>query len=115
MNKNTLFIVVALLCISVVLIGCGAKKEASPQAAIQKSEAMATVQQKADYLVGQAKAFYNSKQYNDAMSIAQYVISYVDANSQAAKGLIEKAKDALAAQAKQAAESMKKQFGNFGK
>lgn len=115
MRKAVVVFVITMVCGSLILAGCGAKKEASPGEAIKKSQSMATTQQKADYLIGQAKAFYNSKEYGDAMSIAQYVISYVDSNSQAAKSLIEKAKDSLAAQAKAAADNMKKQFAGFGK
>ena len=115
MRKTIVAFMITVICGSLIFAGCGAKKEASPGAAIQKSQSMATTQQKADYLIGQAKAFYNSKQYGDAMSIAQYVVSHVDSNSQAAKSLIEKAKDSLAAQAKVAADNMKKQFSGFGK
>ncbi len=115
MSRVLLTCVVIFLCGTFMLAGCGTKKEESPGAAIQKSQTFATDKQRADYLIGQAKAFYNSKQYNDAMSIAQYVISYVDSNSTAAKSIIEKARDQITAQAKQAAENMKKQFANFGK
>jgi hypothetical protein len=113
MKKMMVLAVVALLCAGLLAAGCGAKKEASSGAAIEKSQAMATVQQKADYLIAQAKAFYNSKQYNDAVTLAQYVVSRVDSNSASAKALLEKAKNELAAQAKAKMEEMKKKF-SFG-
>jgi hypothetical protein len=114
MNRIAVVAISFLLCAGLLAAGCGAKKEASSSAAIEKSQAMATIQQKADYLIGQAKAFYNSKQYNDAVTLAQYVLSRVDSNSSAAKSLLERAKNELAAQAKAKMEEMKKKF-SFGK
>lgn len=107
--------VVTLICASLVLIGCGAKKEVSGSAAIDKSKTMATVQQKVDYLAGQAKAFINSKEYDQAVSVAQYILSNLDSNSQQARSLLEQAKSDLAAQAKAKLEEVKKQFSGFGK
>ena len=115
MKKNVVLAIVAVLCVGVALIGCGAKKEASGSAAIQKSQAMATVQQKVDYLAGQAKAFINSKDYDQAVSVAQYILTNLDSNSKEARSLLEKAKSELTAQAKAKLEDVKKQFGNFGK
>jgi hypothetical protein len=34
------------------------------------------------------KAFYNSKEFNDAIAVAQHVITNLDANSQEAKKLL---------------------------
>ena len=113
--RKLLLIIVILLCVSIAVIGCGAKKEVSSNAAIEKSQALATVQQKVDYLAGQAKAFVNSKQYDQAVSVAQYILSNVDRNSLEAKSILEKAKTELAAQAKAKMEEMKKQFSGFGK
>jgi len=97
------------------LIGCGAPKEASSRDAINKAKVMATAQEKVDYLVGQTKAFINSKEYTQAISTAQYILSSVDRNSQEARSLLEKAKSDLSAQAKSAAKDVKKQLGSFGK
>lgn len=110
--KNVVFSTVALLCLSLVLVSC-AQKEASSSAAIQKSQTMATMQQKVDYLAGQAKAFINSKQYDQAVSTAQYILSSLDSNSQKARSLLDQAKNALAAQAKARLDETKKKFG-FG-
>ncbi|MCX5666665.1 MAG: hypothetical protein NT036_06505 [Candidatus Omnitrophica bacterium] len=109
--KNVVFTVAVLLCVSLVLVGCGANKEASSSAAIEKSQALATVQQKVDYLAGQAKAFINSKQYDQAVSTAQYILSNLDSNSQQARSLISQAKDALAIQAKAKVDEAKKKLG----
>ena len=115
MNRIFWVITAVLLCTGLVLAGCGAQKEASSSVAIDKAQVMATVQQKTDYLVGQARAFINSKQFDQAVSVAQYILSNVDSNSQEARSLLEKAKSQLTAQAKSAVESAKKQFGGFGK
>ena len=112
-------IVLSLIAFAVltglVISGCGSAKEASGRDAIDKSQVMTTIQQKTDYLVGQARAFVNSKQFDQAVSVAQYILSNVDSNSQEARSLLEKAKSQLTAQAKSAMENAKKQFGGFGK
>lgn len=88
-------------------LGC-VEKAASVNEAIQNSQAYKTVQEKVNYLVGQAQAFYNSKQYQDAVNVANYVLGKLDANSQAAKDLIEKAKSQLQAMAQQATGGLNK-------
>ncbi len=113
--RKLLVVVVALLCVSIAMIGCGAKKEVSGSAAIQQSQVMATVDEKVSYLSAQAKAFINSKEYDQAVSVAQYILSNVDRNSAEAKLLLEKAKTELTAQAKAKMEEVKKQFAGFGK
>lgn len=111
--KNALVTAAVLLCICAVLIGCGAPKESSSSAAIEKSQTLAGVQQKIDYLAGQAKAFINSKQYDQAVLTAQYILSNLDSNSQVASSLLEQAKNALAVQAKARLDEAKKKIG-FG-
>ena len=93
-----------VICLSLgMFLGAGcAKKSASASEAIQNSQALKTVQEKVDYLVQQADAFYNSKEFQQAVETAQYVLSNLDKNSQAAKDLIEKAKTQLQAAAKKA-------------
>lgn len=104
---------VLVLCLfgSLVLAGCGAKKAASGNEAIEVSKTLQTVQQKTDYLIGQAKAFYNSKDFQQAVNIAQYILSYVDKNSTEAQSLLEKAKAQLAALAQQKAQELTNKLG----
>ncbi len=91
--------------------GC-AKKSASASEAIKNSQTMGTVQEKVDYLIAQAKLFYNSKQYQDAVQAAQYVLNNIDRNSQAAKDMVEKATTQLKNYANKAASDMgNKLFG----
>lgn len=93
-------------------VGC-AKKSSSSNEAIQNSESLKTVQEKANYLIGQAQAFYNSKEYQKAIDTAQYVLNKLDNTSQAAKDLIEKAKSQLqAAAGKVVGDVQNKLLGN---
>ena len=115
MKKSFITIMALGLFFGLILTGCGAKKAESGSDAIKTAKTMETAQEKADYLVGQAKAFYNSKEFQDAVDVAQYILRYVDRDSQAAKDLLQKAKDALTAQAKSAVEDAKKKFSGFGK
>ncbi len=107
MRKIIACFAVLVLCASIGLAGCGEKKAASSQEAINASKAMQTVKEKADYLIGQANAFYNSKEFQQAIDVAQYVLTYVDKNSQDAQSLIEKAKNQLAALAQKKADELK--------
>ncbi len=115
MSKPILSVVCAILVLGLIVAGCGAKKAESSKAAIDQAKTMETVEQKVDYLVGQAKAFYNSKEFQGAIDIAQYILSYLDKDSQQAKDLLNKAKEALQAQAQKLAEDAKKGLADFGK
>ena len=74
---------------------------------------METTEQKADYLLKQANAFYNSKEFQEAVNTAQYILRYLDKDSQQAKDLLQKAKEALASAAKGAVEDVKQKFEGF--
>ncbi len=102
--------VMVCFVIALSLVGCAPAKAGSSQEAIQKSETLETVKQKTDYLINQAKAFYNTKQYQDVVTLTQYVIQKIDATSQEAKALLERSKTEMMAEMKKAAEEMKKQF-----
>lgn len=106
--KKFLAVVIALVLLtSIALVGCGAKKEASSKDAITKAQAMATVKEKVDYLAAQAQAFYNSKDFQSVIEVGQYILGYLDKESQTAKNLIMKAKEALAAEAQKAVDKVK--------
>ncbi|MBN3037947.1 MAG: hypothetical protein JW869_00855 [Candidatus Omnitrophica bacterium] len=115
MKKVFLGAICVALLFSFCFAGCGAKKAESSKAAIEQAKTMETVEQKADYLIGQAKAFYSSKEFQDAIDVAQYILRYLDKDSQEAKDLVNKAKDALAAQAQKVMEDAKKGLSEFGK
>jgi hypothetical protein len=109
MRKAVIFLIVSGIALSLIA-GC-TQKAASSKDAIATSKTMQTVQQKADYLIGQAKAFYNSKDFQQAIDIAQYVLANVDKDSVAAKDLIEKAKAELAKIGQQKLDEMKSKIG----
>ena len=115
MSKLFIVMLAGCLVVALTLAGCGEKKVASSNEAIQTAKSMETAQEKVDYLIGQAKAFYNSKEFQGAVDIAQYILRYVDKDSQAAKDLLEKAKNQLTAAAKGAVEDVKKGLSDFGK
>lgn len=103
MKKILLLGVVFCLGLSMLFSAGCTKKAASASEAIQNSQSMQTVQEKADYLIKQAEAFYSSKEFQEAIKAAQYVLSNLDKDSQQAKSLIEKAKAQLQAAAEKAA------------
>ena len=114
--KRYLSIIAAMAVVfSLALSGCGQQKAESSGAAINEAKAMETTEQKVDYLIGQAKAFYNSKDFQGAVDIAQYVLRYLDKDNQAAKDLIEKARAQIEALAKSAAQEAGSRLGSFGR
>ena len=115
MKKGLVCLLVVGLFISLVLAGCGSQKDGSSKEVIDKAKAMDTVKEKSDYLIAQAKAFYNSDDFQGAIDIAQNILQYIDKDSQVAKDLLQKAKDALTAKVQKAAEDAKGTLGGFGK
>ena len=111
---------VAAILIAVSLIGglavfgC-AKKAANSQEAIATAKGMKTVDEQVNYLVGQANSFVNSKNFDDAISTAKYVLSNLDSNSQAAKDIVTKATEEMKKAAMGAMGDMQKKMGSFGK
>ena len=113
MKKTLLLgIVICLSCGMLLSAGC-TKKSASVNETIQNSQSLKTIQEKADYLIKQAEAFYNSKQFQQAIETAQYVLNNLDNSSQQAKDLIEKAKAQLQAAAQKAVGDVSNKL--FGK
>lgn len=115
MRKILLLLFVLGLFSGLVFSGCAQQQKAeSSKEAIEIAKTMETVEQKADYLINQARAFYNSKEFQEAVNAAQYVLRYLDKDSQAAKDLLGKAKEALSSAAKAAADDVKKKLPGFG-
>ncbi|MDD5464950.1 MAG: hypothetical protein PHP73_01205 [Candidatus Omnitrophica bacterium] len=111
MEKLAVLMAVICLIFSIGVLGCGQQKASSVSEVIKTAETMPTVKAKVDYLIGQANAFYNSKEYQQVVDIANYILSKVDRNSQDARSLLEKAKTALSAAAKNAASDVTKGLG----
>jgi len=87
------------------------KKSKNGKEAISLSGTLENVDEKFDYLINQANAFYKSKQYQDVIDVAQYILTSVDKGSEEAKMLLEKAKTALSQAAKDAAMDVKNTMG----
>ncbi|MBN1871241.1 MAG: hypothetical protein JW800_01565 [Candidatus Omnitrophica bacterium] len=111
MKKHMVVLMCMFLVAGFMLAGCGAKKAESSKAAIDISKGMKTTEEKVDYLIGQAKAFYNSKEFQNAVDTAQYVLRYLDRESVEAANLFKQAKKALEAEAQGALENIKKSLG----
>lgn len=114
MRKYLSVLLVVVLALSLGILGC-TKKAASSQEAISNTQTMKTVDEKVNYLVGQANAFINSKEFDQAIQTAQYILSNLDQNSTAAKDIIEKAKAEMTKAAQGAMQDVKSKLGSFGK
>ena len=115
MRKSNVCIAVLCLLLSFSVLGCAQKKAASSQEAIETSKQLKTVDEQVHYLVGQANAFINGKEFNDAITTAQYVVSNLDQNSAEAKSLIERAKAEMQKAAQGAVNDMKSKLNSLGK
>ena len=93
--KTTSILLTAVVMSATLLTSCAQKPAANAQEAIQQSQSKGTPQQQADYLVGQANAFLSSKNYDQAMAVANHVLTNLDQNSQAAKNILMKAKETI--------------------
>jgi hypothetical protein len=114
MKKIYLVAVAGMLMSGLALTGC-AKKSADSGAAVQQAQTLKTTDEKVQYLIGQANAFLSSKEFDQAIKTAQYVLSNLDANSADAKSIIEKAKAELQKVGTQAVNDLKQGLGSFGK
>jgi len=94
------------------VIGC-TKKAANSQEAIQQAQELKTPEEQAKYLISQANAFINSKEFDQGIKTAQYVISNLDRNSQEAQSIIEKAKEELKKAAQGALDEARNKIANF--
>lgn len=101
MKKKLFSLAISLFLFSFIFSGCGPQKAESSREAIDVAKAMETTQEQLNYLISQAKAFYNSKEFQGAVDIAQYIIRHVDSNSDEAKSILEKARDALTSAARE--------------
>lgn len=115
MKKTVFLVLVISFALSLSAVGCGQKSTGSSTEAIQSVQTMQTTQEKVTSLISQANALYNSKQFQQAIDIAKYILTTLDSNSQPAKDLLTKATEALKAQAGKVVEDVKGTLGSFGK
>ncbi len=113
--KKVSYLVAMLLMVCFLLPGCSPKKAESSKEAIETAKSMKTPEQQANYLNKQAQAFFKSKEYNEAIKIAQHVLSQVDKESENAKKIIEDSKKQLQAKVKNAVDDASKKLKNLVK
>ena len=103
-----------VMVVPYLLLGC-VSKAASSSEAVKQAETMQTVEQKTNYLISQANAFLNSKDYEDAVNTAKYVLANLDKESKQAMDILEKAKAKLAEAATGMMADMKKSVSGIAK
>ena len=111
MRKYTAASFVCLLAAALLLVSCNRKPAVSSgKEAVKASESMPSVEEKVGYLTAQAEAFYNSKEFQQAIDIAQHVLRNLDKDSAEAKSLLERASQALKQAAGEAVGEAKKKL-----
>lgn len=113
MNNPTKATLITGLIVSLMVFGCGQRAQNS-QEAIELSKAKATVEAQAQFLVQQANSFINSDNFDEAIKTAKYILSELDSNSTAAKGIIEKAQAELKKLAEKKLQDVKGKLGSLG-
>ena len=115
-SKKILAASVMLCVVMVAMAGCAQKPQSEGSSeAIQQAMQLKTVEEQANYLVKEANAFLNSQKFDDAVNTAKYVLSSLDANSDKAKTILEKAQVELKKVAEAKVAELQKSFGSLGK
>ncbi len=115
MNTLKTLSMVMLVAFGAMTAGCGQKQTASAQEAIEVSKSKGTVQEQADYLVGQAQTFLSKENYDQALVTANHILTNLDQNSKAAQDILMKARTDMQNAAQGTVNDVKKKFGNLGK
>ncbi|MCR4337847.1 MAG: hypothetical protein NUV91_08605 [Candidatus Omnitrophica bacterium] len=97
------------LILSVTLFSCGPKPAANSQEAIATSKTKGSVEQQAEYLVGQAKNFLRKENYDEAIQTANYVLINIDQTSAEAQAVIAQAQQELQKVAQKKMDELQKQ------
>ena len=90
------------------------KVTATAQEAINAAGQLQTVAEKVNYLMAQAQSFYNSENYQQVVSVAQYVLQNLDSNSAGAKDLLAKAQAKLQSSVQGGVQSVTNPLGTMG-
>jgi len=109
MGKKIIGIVTIMLFFGLIFSGCGkvVEKAESSRAAVAVAKQMKDkATGKVDYLLKQAQAFYDAKDYRGAVDISQYILWHLDRNSKDAQDMLSKAKGLLAEQIKAKQEAL---------
>lgn len=70
-------------------------KAASVDEAIESSQVIPSVSEKTNYLLSQARLFYQSKDYEGALVLSGYILEKIDKDSLQARRIFEKAQQEL--------------------
>jgi hypothetical protein len=114
--KVTGFLAVMALS-GLVLYGCGrggTPPAANSAQAVQTSKTIESKPDQINYLLGQATHFLDSKEYQQALDTANYILTKLDSNSDSAKTVVMKAKSGLQKTAQSAVTDIKKKLGATG-
>lgn len=117
MKRLICLAVIGVLASSLLIAGCSKEGTvASSVEAINIAKTLASTQEKVSYLTTEAQALYRSEKFQDVVNIAQYILTYLDSNSQTAKDLLDKAKTKLIEVAqKGATDLIKNKLNSSGK
>lgn len=107
------FILLVILFLSPSIMGCEENKLPSVTQVIDQSKFEGAQEKQVDYLIQEARKFYDSKEYKEALELAQYTLTYLDQHSQQALDLIQKIKDQLSVVASSAAQDIRKMLDSF--
>ena len=114
MKRRVSFSIVLVVALGLGMAQQPAPKPTSASEAIEAISSMQTVAEKTSYLVARAKEFYASEQFQQTVDVAQYILRYLDKDSQDAKSLLDMAKDALAQKAQSTVNDLKSKIPGFG-
>ncbi len=87
----------------------------SAKAAIAQAQTIPVLKDKIDFLAAQAQGFLGQKNYQEAVNVAQFILTKLDANSIQAKSVMDQAKSQIAQAAQGAMGNMMGKLGAFGK
>ena len=106
------------MALSLLTLGCAQEaqqpKPENSQQAIQNSKGINSVEEQVKYLMREANTFVNSEKFDEAVALAQYILSELDQNSQEAKSILKQAEEKLKALAAQKLQEMGKDLDMKG-
>lgn len=108
-RKSSVLLTAAIVVFATMIVGCAEKpKAADSKEAIQQAKQLQTVEEQVKHLVQEANGFINSKQFDEAVNTAKYILSNLDKESLEAKTILEKAQAELKKMAEAKAEELKR-------
>ena len=111
--KFTSIIIITIMC----GVGCGSRTVPSAKTsseAIEIANLQSNTEKQVDYLVKQAEQFLDDDNYDEAINVANYVISHLDKDSQQAQEIMAQASIEMEQVTQQALEEARKQIKHLG-